>query len=61
MSDESSDVDVNLPLTRAEALVLFKWLGNFNKHEHDFEDPAAKSPLGLGSHAGVATRWAIQS
>ena len=45
MSDHSAVEDVNLPLTPDEALVLFEWLGNFNKGEHEFDDQAEQRVL----------------
>ena len=45
MSDDAADRDVNLPLTRDEALVLFEWLGHFNNREHEFEDQAEQRVL----------------
>jgi hypothetical protein len=50
MSDDSADADVNLPVTQDEALVLFEWLGNFNKREDEFED-----------HAEQRVLWALEA
>jgi hypothetical protein len=45
MRDDSAGEAVTLPLTQDEALVLFEWLVNFNKREHDFEDQAEQRVL----------------
>ncbi len=45
MSDDSAGEHIELPLTQDEALVLFEWLGNFNKREYEFEDQAEQRVL----------------
>jgi hypothetical protein len=42
---DDDDADMTLPLTQDEALVLFEWLANFNKREHEFDDQAEQRVL----------------